>query len=944
MFTNNNDNTALVEHDMTKQNNPPAPLITHRQVTSNSTSWARSFWKAVYVRHPKWDATKARWVFGLQAEAMQCNCGSSYPIVEGMKRAGKGVKLQVGDVCTKLFTQTTHFEQHLKTNHQVTPSTDLPQHVTKSRPIKINDAFSDVRQKKLLERASFSDSPECNQLHKQMSFFSGNVAWRLIEDEPYKDQFNEAQKQLMCFNRRDVPQHMLNSKIVVTKFQLQRFRGSAGILCTDSGTRIHRYLPIYFHPVGFQAILLCFIDTNNLCNGRTTGVEINRVLHFCTKKLKDDFNIDITCWVADSAANMQTSHTHNHLTQTDIAELNLSKECAVSAVQSDEWYPAVADGAGFSDADLRPKKRDTCHVIQLIWNDLQETAFLKRIRNDLMPRLIDIHKKLLNGVRVKVVDPEDDQQLIDAIDYEHRSPEDYQLMVSPANEGSETRWWCTFNYWMDIREQLQECGYHETAFLEFDNFATKIVILKTASTAAESPSSTFFDSFTIIDKIDQLKRSFSTPNYNAMKVKVANRMPMLVSEIEILIAWFFPCIFFGEKPRLLALLGGDWVQTKLKLIFGDEVAAEYDDFRFGAYLLPEAVIKSAKSKKSLSMNQLFTWWKELFDVDQPQLAKALQRLVLSHHTEIACERAFSQLQGLANDLRTLLSPSSVHSTMCLRNNWSVPKLNPAASRVFPVDATLDHWVCQFAVDCLFSGPYAKLSIADAKKAIEESKDNLDGSDEMLGEIENAANVLALVNDAGTRRARQDDDQDETKKKKKPPTKQQRRTRLEREQETLNQQRRVIFDEKRAAGELEEGEEFVEVTDADFACANCGKLPIEHTTSNDPDGQSDKMFECSGCEKWIHSECVGVNKSLFTALERTKEFFCRACRVRIRTEKREQARVRKEAAKKKEEAAVEAAEEQCVEQDAAPPTVDDNDIEAMLAPGGLLAVGLEVEVD
>lgn len=741
-------------------------------------------------------------------------------------------------------TGISQMGSHLKAKHGIDEATARPpnNHFVQQDTI-------GMLQRMAAKNPSFGNSNKCAIQDHQMYFYSHDVPFHLIGSPAYISQFSVPQRTTMLFDRNQVPTSMLATKVKATDWQLERFRGCCGRLSTDSGTtRGTRFLPIFFQPNGFNSILLAHINTDDLKDQTLSADEVNRVLMFCTRRLKEKYNITVIHWAMDNAYVMQAVQPHNaqpNLTPLQIADLEDSEFYAAKI--DDPFYPGKAECLDFTVAQLPTKQRDTCHVIQLVYSDFERSQYFIGTLKPAVDALFILHTASKTNAAL---------------------PEEVRNKLSYINWGSATRWWSWFKAVKQIVDEIQNVLHHNNVHTAIVAPAVRALQqLKTLSDLAESPASNIWDTVYIFSCVSGLGYDVldnDNPLSVALRAAVDNRLDWFVSDTTMLAAYFCPLALWQDKGNVtIDTLGGDWVHDKLKLIFGDEVAAEFCTWRFYVGSVDARIQRQVLGLRTVSRNSYALFWEKQFGKLFPKLFKAVIGIIACGHTEIDCERVFSQGQGLVTKLRTRLSPMSIHSCLSLRQNWTIEAYTPANNPVMKKTSTRVSNVANV------------LSILNNHLVTRFSEEvfraELETQDEAFIEL----NYEPLVRGATHLRYIRRAERPETRLRR-----QDRATKLQQHVDAANAAAQAAFDADVAARRLNHAQILAGALVVDqhhYKCRHCGKLTTEHDDKFGTRENLDKMFECSKCHLWVHADCMGFGPHMFSRFEQQEVWHCGECR-------------------------------------------------------------------
>jgi hypothetical protein len=700
----------------------------------------------------------------------------------------------------------------------------------------------------------FSKSGACGLKDLQARFFSNNVAFKLIGDPCYYEQFPPEQLPLMHTNRNTLPTLILDTKKKVTSWQLKRMESSFGKLSTDSGTtRGTRFLPVFYQPNSHKPILLAMLNCADLRDGRLTGDEINRVLYFYTTLLKNDYDITVVHWAMDNAANMQAIGNDNvpNLTAEEIQQLEDSD--FYNSTIDDPLYPSKADALNFNAGQIRMKHRDTCHALQLIFRDFEKSQHFVNVVKPAVDRLVVLHN-------IAIKNPAINKQQRDC--------------MRVINWGSETRWWSWFNAVEQIHDDI-------TSHLQVSSGDTAVVgatvkileKLKKLSDLAESPASTMWDTTFIFSELQTLGNNAIDPNdalCNAIKSAVRSRLDWIATDPLCIVAYFAPQVIWKVKDNIaIETLGGDWIAEKLLLTFGKEVAEEFANFRFYVGATPQPIQRLALVLKGTAQNYE-TFWTRQFGQLYPKLTAAVLGLLKSGHTEIDCERVFSQNQGLVNKLRCSLSALSVHSCLALRNNWVIHAYT--AANCTPLKKMeLRRTEPEALVDII------NHHLMNSNRFSEQQFDfELDNNQKTYKQFfEKSWEPLILGGCVLKHKNRR-----ELREVRKETRRGERVTKLKNQLADDNKKHADLFEQLKAANKLSRGQLDAGPTVVNenfYACTTCGRLTVDHDDTFGTRENLDVMFECSKCKSWVHGDCMGFGVHMYSRFEIHHTWLCLKCR-------------------------------------------------------------------
>jgi hypothetical protein len=723
---------------------------------------------------------------------------------------------------------------------------------------------------------NFGQSGTCTAAHHELRYYSQKNFSDADVNGPLGELLESKNVPLILSNRREIPRLMIQCGELVRRHQLSRFAGATGAIACDGGTKFHRLVAFVLLLPATAPIFLSMVDVSTLKGGSLSGDELNRLLSYFKKLLRDDFLIDVIAFIADNAQYMHSNYQPAALTSDEIAQVTADTTVKVAsglleeARRMDPFIPSVSDGIADFNVGSICKKRCTAHSFQLVVESMFDVDPKTGKVRDGVPSLVDAL------AIADTVGP----SLKNARDSKHKDfREDLPLSVQPPEKGSPTRWWCKLNYLKEAVVVARKLNLDQDAIINpISNAISLLEPFKQWGDRLESYHTDCYDSIALYIFLNDKTLSSGVTSVAMKKIwtqstgadnrKVARRT-FWHDEINLLIAFFHPCYLFN-KSNIELTVWCDYVRDSLENLFGVAVAVEYDDFRM--FCVSNKVVANVKMGytllKTMSVGEYRTFYNTTFSRLYPHLVHALTSLLGLNHTEVECERVFSACQHLFPKDRANISAVAMHGCLVVNRCWKIAPLT--ASNILDVDAapvapatnalivTLSGVACRtFVQDCLSEKLKSQMELEKANNV------NLD--------------LVAAIRDRDHQEQARDDGEAHGQRGAKKKA-----TRGEEDED----KKRFGARTKAVTTWVErEGAKF-NIADKDgLICTACDKKFLDHADVHGRFGAYDWFIQCGdcdkpqttpGCLKFVHSDCTGILPCMRTRVESFAEWLCAKC--------------------------------------------------------------------
>ena len=597
--------------------------------------------------------------------------------------------------------------------------------------------------------------------------------------------------------------------------------------------------------------------------------------------LLSDFNINIVQFSSDGAKNF----TSNNF-EPAIAESveDLIKKLAASGIEDVDFF--LEKKANLSAADpfiLAPnagrtadvqelqiiKKRDTCHLLQLIvvkafgsiasFDDA--VVVVDKVAGETEKQYearCELVRLPVNGARrqIKAIYNECLKKKVD-------HPGNFGDVNVPTRNASEVRWWNELDWWIELTKVSTDVF---NSRLPKNNVEWAIGLLKQLrelSNLAESHDSTTLQSLYIAEQMYEvvLKSVADDDDQKKWNAAVQHYLPDFLNPIDAIVAFFAPHHVFKHTPATATVMF-DYIDEVLQGLCGDEVSQEFAKWMIYIESTPAAVVRLCVEKNKLNVDEYELLWTKIWKKSFPKLTHAVVQFLRLNHSEVECERVFARTKALINKLRTRLSPLSVAACIGVQLNRTVNMLRNGED---------DYTEADYDPDCKPSKRVAPAT--PAKEVVVSSKFCIKVMEKMIEKLglgakieeEKKTNHLfkygheTTTADGTKRRNRQ----------KANNTANREELRKAKWDEFIAEQKSIVTKNK---GRWDEA-----TVVGKFRCA-CGLLPLEHKDIHgSAKGGFDWSAECNGCGKHIHSDCCKIKPALRGhRFQRMKTWYCNWC--------------------------------------------------------------------